>query len=150
MSQPNRGLRSTGPVPGLTERELAEAVARLGALGTFPGASEAELRTIVAAGRVVTVPAGWSLIWDRTPADKAYVILEGSVEVRRGQELVATLDAGEVIGELAILHRSLRSGTVTAASALTVLHFGREDVERLYAEVPAVRDALDAAAAERS
>jgi CRP-like cAMP-binding protein len=150
MRQPNRALRSTGAVPGLTAQDLDEAVARLRALGTFPGASDAELRTVVEAGRIVTVPAGWSLIWDRTPADKAYVVLEGSVEVRRGQEVVATLPAGEVIGELAILRRSLRSGTVTAASPLTVLHFEREDVERLYAEVPAVRDALDAAAAERS
>ncbi|MBO9519929.1 MAG: cyclic nucleotide-binding domain-containing protein [Nocardioidaceae bacterium] len=143
-------MRSTGPVPGPDRAAVDDAVRRLRELGTFPGASEADLRGIVSAGRIVTVPSGWSLIWDKTPADKAYVILAGSVEVRRGTEVVATLHAGDVIGELAILHRKLRSASVTAASALTVLHFEREAVERLYDEVPAVREALDATAAERS
>jgi CRP-like cAMP-binding protein len=143
-------MRSTGPVPGPDRAAVADAVRRLGELGTFPGASEADLREIVAAGRVVTVPAGWSLIWDRTPADKAYVILDGSVDVRRDGDRVAALHAGDVIGELAILRRKLRSASVTATTPLTVLHFEREAVERLYADVPAVRDALDTAAAERS
>lgn len=126
------------------------AVALLADLGTFPGASRAELEAIVAAGYVVSVPQGWSLIWDRTPAEKAYVILDGTVEVRRGDEVVATLTAGDVIGEVAILKRQLRSANVTATTGLTVLHFGRETVERLYAEVPAVRDALAASAAAHS
>ncbi|RZI82080.1 MAG: cyclic nucleotide-binding domain-containing protein [Microbacterium sp.] len=126
------------------------AVALLADLGTFPGATRADLAAIVAAGYVVSVPQGWSLIWDRTPADKAYVILDGTVEVRRDDEVVATLTAGQVIGEVAILRRQLRSATVTATTQLTVLHFGRETVERLYAEVPAVRDALVASAEAHS
>lgn len=150
MTGPNRGLRSVGPVPGPDKTEVADAVRRLSDLGTFPSASEADLRAIVQSGRIVTVPSGWSLIWDKTPADKAYVILEGSVEVRSADEVLATLLAGEVIGELAILRRRLRSATVTASSPLTVLHFEREHVERLYADLPAVREALDAAAEARS
>lgn len=140
-------MTSTSPAPRGDDRA---AVARLESLGTFPGATRADLGSIVAAGYVVSVPAGWSLIWDRTPAEKAYVILEGAVEVRRDGDLIATLEAGEVIGEVAILNRRLRSATVTAASTLSVLHFGRETVERLYAEVPAVRAALQASSAAHS
>lgn len=150
MSDANRALRSTRRVPAPGQAEVTEAVRRLGELGTFPGASEDDLRRIVGAGRVVTVPAGWSPIWDGTPADKAYAILDGSVEVRRDGRVIAELEAGEIIGELAILRRQLRSATVTAASRLTVLHIERQAVERLYDEVPAVREALDAAASERS
>jgi CRP/FNR family cyclic AMP-dependent transcriptional regulator len=140
-------MTSTSPPP---RGDHGSAVARLADLDTFPGATSADLEEIVSSGQVVSVPQGWSVIWDRTPADKAYVILDGSVEVRRGDELVATLAAGQVIGEVAILNRKLRSATVTAATPLTVLHFTREAVERLYAENAAVQIALRASARAHS
>ncbi len=133
-------MTSTSPAP---RSDTGAAVETLRALGTFPGAPASDLAEIVDAGYVVSVPAGWSLIWDRTPAEKAYVILDGTVEVRRDGAVIATLGAGDIIGEVAILRRRLRSASVTATTALSVLHFGREAVERLYAEVPTVRDALD-------
>lgn len=142
-----RGMTSTGPAPRGDSRESVEL---LRSLGTFAAASDEQLHELVDAGYVVTVPQGWSLIWDRTPADKAYVVLHGTVEVRRDSEVIATLGAGDVIGELAILRRQLRSAAVVAATPLTVLHFGREAVERLYADVPVFRDALDRAAGEHT
>ena len=143
----NRGMTSTGPAP---RPDNAEALTLLKRLDTFRGATDEQLDELVGAGHVVTVPQGWSLIWDRTPPDKAYVVLAGQVDVRRDGELVAALGAGDVIGELAILRRKLRSAAVVATTPLTVLHFTREAVERLYAEVPLFRDALDRAARERS
>jgi CRP/FNR family transcriptional regulator, cyclic AMP receptor protein len=143
----HRGMTSIGPAPRADGRE---AVQLLRFLGTFADATDEELRGLVEAGYVVSVPRGWSLIWDRTPADKAYVVLSGEVEVRRDGEVIARLGAGDVIGELAILRRQLRSATVVATTPLTVLHFGRESVERLYADVPVFRDALDRAAGEHS
>jgi CRP/FNR family cyclic AMP-dependent transcriptional regulator len=115
-------------------------------LDTFAEASDAELRTIAESSRLVTVPRGWSLIWERTPADKAYVVLAGDLDVRRGNVLVARLGAGDVVGEVAIVEHRLRTATVVAATRLEVLHFTRDAVERLYAEVPAFRAALDRAA----
>jgi len=143
----NRSMTSTSPAP---RADNSEAVATLRALGTFPGARASELAAIVDAGYVVSVPAGWSLIWDRTPAEKAYVVLDGTVEVRRDAELIATLGAGDVIGEVAILRRRLRSASVTATTPLSVLHFSRDAVERLLAEVPAVREAFERSAAAHS
>jgi CRP/FNR family transcriptional regulator, cyclic AMP receptor protein len=142
-----RGMTSTGPAPRADARESVEL---LRSLGTFAGATDEELHDLVEAGYTVTVPQGWSLIWDRTPADKAYVVLAGAVDVRRDGEVIARLGAGDVIGELAILRRQLRSAAVVAATPLTVLHFGREAVERLYAEVPVFREALDRAAGDHS
>jgi CRP/FNR family cyclic AMP-dependent transcriptional regulator len=120
-------------------------VAALRALPLFAEASDAELRTIAAAGRLVTVPEGWSLIWERTPADKAYVVLSGDLDVRRNKQVVARLGAGDVVGEVAIIEHRLRTATVVAASPLEVLHFTREAVEQLYADVPPFRAALDRA-----
>ena len=50
----------------------------------FDSFSAREIARISAHGRRVRLPEGWSPIWERTPADKAYIILDGSVSVRRG------------------------------------------------------------------
>jgi len=125
--------------------DLSTLVAALRALPTFAEATDAELRTIAAAGSLVTVPQGWSLMWERTAADKAYVVLAGELDVRRGGAHVARLGAGDVVGEYAIVEHRLRSATVVAASPLEVLHHTREAVEQLYADVPPFRAALDRA-----
>lgn len=130
--------------------EVCQLAEELRTLGSLPEADTAALRHIAETGRLVTVPQGWSLMWERTPADKAYVILEGEVDIRVGDEIVARLGAGEVVGELAIVNRRLRAATVVAATPLRVLHFTRESVEQLYAGVPAFRAALDRAAGEHA
>ena len=119
-------------------------------LGAFPGAGTSDLRRLAEAGVQVSVPQGWSLMGERTPADKAYVVLSGEVDIRVGSDVVARLGAGDVIGELAIIRRELRSATVVATSRLRVLHFTRESVQELYDAVPAFREALDRAAGERT
>lgn len=124
------------PVP------VAEQLRRL---GTFAEATDRELRRIADAGRVVTVPQNWSVIWERTPADKAYVVLDGDLDVRRKGEVVAQLGSGDVVGEVAIVENQLRNATVVAATRLEVLHFTKDAVEKLYADIPAFRAAVDRA-----
>jgi CRP/FNR family transcriptional regulator, cyclic AMP receptor protein len=135
----HRPMTSTSEPFQAETDETAELLAELHA---FPGASTEELHRIAAAGTVITVPRGWSLIWERTPADKAYVVLDGTASVRHGGEQLAVVRPGELIGEMAIVNRRLRSATVVADSHLTVLHFTREAVERLSQEAPSFHKAL--------
>ena len=51
------------------------------------------------AGTFVTLPADWSPIWEKTPADKAYILLSGEVSVRRDGKEIARLGPGEIFGE---------------------------------------------------
>ena len=109
----------------------------------------ADAQRVLAAGTPLTLPEGWSPIAERTPADKAYLITEGEVSVRRGGEEVATLGPGAIVGEAAIINRSLRSATVVALTPLRVLHFTSERLSELAEEVPAFGQALRQASAER-
>ncbi|WP_210503305.1 cyclic nucleotide-binding domain-containing protein [Nocardioides xinjiangensis] len=109
----------------------------------------ADAQRVLAAGRALTVPQGWSPIAESTPADKAYLITEGEVSVRKGGVEVATLGPGAVVGEAAIVNRTLRSATVVALTPLRVVHFTSETIEELVDEVPAFGAALRAAAAGR-
>jgi len=111
--------------------------------------SQRELAHVVAAGTRVTVPQGWSLMWERTPADKAYLVRSGEVAIRRDGVEVARLGPGDVVGETAIVEHRLRTATVVAATPLDVVHFTDDAVSRLCREVPAFRQALARTVAER-
>lgn len=101
-----------------------------------------ELETLHANGTRVTVPQGWSLIWERTPADKAYLIVAGEVAVRRNNVEVARLGPGDVVGEMAIVTHKLRTATVVAATPLEVIHFTAEAFAELSVQIPALDAAL--------
>ncbi|HYJ27649.1 MAG TPA: cyclic nucleotide-binding domain-containing protein [Nocardioides sp.] len=109
----------------------------------------ADARRVLAGGRALTLPQGWSPIAAGTPADKAYLITAGEVSVRKGGVEIATLGPGAVVGESAIVNRTLRSATVVALTPLRVVHFTAERIEELADEVPAFGAALRAAAAGR-
>ncbi len=109
----------------------------------------ADARRVLAGGRALTLPQGWSPIAAGTPADKAYLITEGEVSVRKGGVEIASLGPGAVVGESAIVNRTLRSATVVALTPLRVVHFTAERIEELADEVPAFGAALRAAAAGR-
>ncbi len=109
----------------------------------------ADVQRVLSAGNVLTVPQGWSPIAAGTPADKAYLITEGEVSVRKDGVEIATLGPGSVVGEAAIVHRTLRSATIVALTPLQVVHFTSDRLEQLVEQVPAFGAAVRAAAAGR-
>lgn len=115
----------------------------------FDAFSPQEVARISAAGTAVTVPEGWSPIWERTPADKAYILVDGTVSVRVKGEEVARLGPGEIMGEAAIVNHSLRTASIVALTPLELIHFTDDAVRRLCDDVPGFRDALQAAADAR-
>jgi CRP/FNR family cyclic AMP-dependent transcriptional regulator len=102
-----------------------------------------EVARISASGRRLKLPQGWSPIWEQTPADKAYILLDGTVSVRRHGEEIAQVGAGEIFGEAAIVGHSLRNATIVALTPLEVIHFTDDDVRELMDEMPSFRAALD-------
>jgi len=115
---------------------------KLEKLNRLEDLSNADLKKVIDKGRHVRLPANWSLIWEKTPADKAYLIVEGEVSVRKGSEEVARLGPGDVIGEMAIVGHKLRSASVVSLTPLEVIHFTKESLEELLDDVPAFGEAL--------
>lgn len=122
---------------------------KLQKLNRLDALSDEDLATVVRAGRYVTLPADWSVIWERTPADKAYLIIDGEVSVRRRGEEIARLGPGDVIGEIAIVNHKLRTASVVSLTPLEVIHFTRESLEELLDSVPAFGEALRGTTADR-
>jgi CRP-like cAMP-binding protein len=107
-----------------------------------------ERDAVARAGTYVTVPAGWAIMGEGTPADKAYLVLNGSVSVRQHGEQIAEGGPGDIIGELAIVNHHLRSATVVATSDLECLHFTSEALLALADELPGFRSAVETSAAQ--
>lgn len=123
----------------MTQAPQPEQLHRLNRLESL---SDEDLRRVIEQGRYVHLPAHWALLWEKTPADKAYLIVDGEVSVRKGKTEIARLGPGDVIGEMAIVEHKLRSASVVSVTPLEVIHFTRESLEELLEEVPAFGEAI--------
>ena len=115
----------------------------------FDGFTDDEVQRIKNAGTFVTLPSDWSPIFEKTPSDKAYILLSGEVSVRKDGQEIARLGPGEIIGEYGIVNHKLRSASIVTLGKAEALHFTRDDLEQLVDEVPAFKAALDRASEER-
>ena len=85
-----------------------------------------------------------------------YAIKHGAMEVRHGGQRVARLEDGDFFGEIGLVGRSAgnasrrRSATVVATSPTEAVAIAGSDLRRLAQEIPALREALNRAAAERN
>ncbi len=111
----------------------------LGTVPSFRDAPAALLAAVVEAGHVVTIKPDWALLHEHTSPDKAYVLLDGDVEIHRGGVDLGRCRPGEILGELGIVHRRLRTATVVSRSAVTLLHLTREAFEQLHDREPYFR-----------
>jgi CRP-like cAMP-binding protein len=79
----------------------------------FAGLPKRELKKIAAAADTIDIPAGRDLTVEGAPGHEFFILLEGTVVVRRGGEFVNVLESGSYFGELALLANRPRSATVT-------------------------------------
>ena len=90
--------------------------------------SQDDLHALSHVGAEFRCPAQWPLVLEGTPAHDLYVIGEGTADVYRGRKKVARVGPGDVVGELALWPRRLRSATV---SSVTRLHGVRVPFDRV-------------------
>ena len=111
----------------------------------FESFTTQEIARISAHGRRLRLPQGWSPIWESTPADKAYILLDGTVSVRKGKskEEIAQVGPGEIFGEAAIVGHSLRNASIVALTPLEVIHLTDDAVRELCDEMPSFKEAID-------
>lgn len=123
-------------------------VRRLREFVAFDQFSDNDLDRLVRAAHHISQSKPWPLIREHTPSDDCYILLNGEVGVYVGQDRIAVLGPGEVIGESALRRGKLRSATVTTIGPAEVLRIERDDLARLLHEIPALRETMDGIAAK--
>src|ERR1700758_3230975 len=126
------------------EEEYRESARRLREFDTFNNFSNDELDRLVRAAHRTSTSGPWPLIHEQTPSDACYILLSGEAGVYVGQDRVAVVGPGEVIGESALRRGKLRNATVTTTGKAEVVHVARDDLDRLLNKIPALRETMDA------
>ncbi|MGB9222923.1 Crp/Fnr family transcriptional regulator [Mycobacterium sp.] len=132
----------------LDEAHGEEDVRRLRGFAAFEKFSDADLERLVEAAQHTSRATPWPLIHEQTPSDACYILLSGEAGVYVGEDRIATIGPGEVIGESVVRRGKLRSATVTTTGPAEILRIGRDDLDRLLDEMPALRETMEATAAK--
>lgn len=81
--------------------------------------------------------------------DYLYIITQGSVDVIKGDKVVAKLKKGEFFGEIALLNQRKRTATIRASEPTDVLALKKSDFGALVANFKELRDTFEKAEKER-
>ncbi|GAC1312883.1 MAG: hypothetical protein NVSMB12_03760 [Acidimicrobiales bacterium] len=119
-------------------------------LDLFSECSARDLRRIGSLLTGLQVPAGSVLINEGSIGLEFLVIVSGQAAVTVDGRPVATLGAGDFIGEMALLNRVPRSATVRAITPLTFYVSNTAEFATLLEIAPGVRAKIHAAAERRS
>lgn len=126
-----------------------EYLEHLRAVPLFANCSNADLTAIAAAVDEIEVEPGRILITEGEAGREAFIIVSGEATVSRDGQVVATLHPGAPFGEMALVDRSPRNATVTAATPLRLLVLGQREFVALLDGSPGFTRTILAALATR-
>ena len=115
----------------------------------FEGLSKKELRELARATEDLKIEAGTVLCKEGSLGREFFVIVDGVAEVTKGGKRLATRQAGEFFGEIALLTTTKRTATVTAKTPIRCFILTRGDFRRVLDESPSVERKVMQALAER-
>ena len=115
----------------------------------FAGCTKKELERLARAGDEVDMKAGSLLADQGQTGREAFVILAGSVSVRRNGRKVATLGPGAIVGELSLLDHGPRTATVTCDTDCKVFVISQRHFLAVLDDVPTIGHKLMASLAGR-
>lgn len=88
------------------------------------------------------VGRGHDILHEGDAGEEFFVLAPGDAIVRRGGDVVATLDAGAYFGELALFDPAPRNATGTATSPATTIGLSRDAFRQVLGDSLAIREAL--------
>jgi CRP/FNR family cyclic AMP-dependent transcriptional regulator len=87
---------------------------------------DSDIEWLAANGTALRLSQGQVLVREGQPVDSLYVVLDGQLAVQAGGARLATLLAGEVVGEISFVDSRPPLATATALDAARVLAVRRE------------------------
>lgn len=115
----------------------------------FKDLSTKHLRQVRSLATRVDVSPGRVLTREGGTGHEFIVVLEGEVEIRQDDKVIATCGAGDYVGEIALIDQRPRTATVVATSPAALEVIGQREFAELLAEEPEIADRIRATAAQR-
>ena len=107
---------------------------RLTAIPIFSHLSDEEAKRLAAFATETSIRAGELLVREGEFSTELIAIEEGTAEVLRGGTTIATLRAGDVVGEIGLLRREPRNADVVATSPMRVFKLTHWEIRRMSAD----------------
>jgi CRP-like cAMP-binding protein len=98
----------------------------------FGGLLEEEIQKILPLLEKETYKEGDSIIVMGERNDRIRLIIEGRVEVRKGETLLAEFKEGDAFGEMEVLDMMTSAATIRALSGVTVMSISNKTLHRIY------------------
>jgi len=108
----------------------------LASVPVFSKCTKKQLQEIAAVATELVLSAGRVLARQGDVGFEVFIILDGTASVTRDGQRVATLTAGDVVGELAVLSGHPRNATVTAETELRILDLTHSGLDQLLDDIP--------------
>jgi CRP-like cAMP-binding protein len=115
----------------------------------FKDLSKKHLQRVASLATRLDLPAGRELTREGELGHEFIVVLDGEVEVRVGDQVVATRGPGEFFGEIALLDHRPRTATVVSKTPVVVEVIGQREFATLLADEPEVAEQLETTMAQR-
>jgi voltage-gated potassium channel len=128
---------STAFADEIRRRDFVVTWGMLARVPLFSHLSATEISDIMRLLRARTIESGEILVRRGDAASSMYFITAGEVEIELPSQRVRLAD-GTFFGEIALLHRTKRSGTVTATRKTRLLALDAQDFHALIERMPAL------------
>ena len=119
---------------------LCDEVKALQSLDLFAGMDPAKLRLLAYTSDRLSFSPGQDLFRQGDPGDTAFVIISGTVEIRKGNEAVfqkaASAGGSDIVGEISMVTDHKRFATVTAVTPVEALRINRDCFMKVLAGCP--------------
>jgi CRP/FNR family cyclic AMP-dependent transcriptional regulator len=124
----------------------SERLRKLDLLSSLP---DEELERLAGVVGEVSIDEGEDLVRAGTQPYQLFAIEEGTVEVQRDGETLATIGPGEVVGERGIVKRGLRNASAVATGPVKAIFLTADQMKRLRRDHPEVEERLRSILEER-
>ena len=115
----------------------------------FEGLSKKHLRQVASLATRLDEPSGKALTREGERGMEFIVILDGEVEIRRGDDVIATRGPGDYVGEIALVQDVPRTATVVTTKPTTIEVIGRQEFSTLLNDEPEIGATIKDTAAKR-
>lgn len=115
----------------------------------FQGCSTKDLEKIAKSSDEIKMPAGSLIVDQGQTGREAFVLVEGTVVVRRNGKKINTMGPGTVVGELSLLDHGPRTATVICETDCVLLLLDQRHFMGVLDDVPALAHKLLATLAGR-
>jgi CRP/FNR family transcriptional regulator, cyclic AMP receptor protein len=122
---------------------------RLKQIDVFSSLDEEHLEQLAGIAEETTISSGDKLTKAGSHSYQLFAIESGEVEVQRDDDVIATLGAGDVVGETGVVGRGLRNADVVAKDDVKAIFFTQDRVKQIRRDNPEVADKLDKIVEER-